>query len=200
MVAVAAIVASCTTNGSAQPAPDTASPQASRPTSSGATTSVRQSAPRVPNPIESASYLADPCRALSVERATALGLPAAGKRLDAGSMPGCDWYVPPTSPVGMSVGITFITMNKNGLEDIYSGGQKGRYRYFEPTVVAGHPAVFSGIADLRLQGDCSIAVGLTDQLVATAKVQISNGSEKGNPCPVAARAAEAMIATMRGGS
>jgi hypothetical protein len=67
--------------------------------------------------------------------------------------------------------------------------------------VAGYPAVFGSIADGRPKGICTMVVGVRNDEVMTVTSLFSTSSPyRGDPCPVVQKAAEAAIATLKGGS
>ncbi|MBB2933181.1 hypothetical protein FHX82_000201 [Amycolatopsis bartoniae] len=161
------------------------------PTSGSAATSssAAQLAPSVPNPLPTDALVADPCSALSASQVTQIGLTGSGDvtQNDAGSS--CTWKSA-TSSLN-SVFVAPLKANKNGLGDIYAN--KAKDQYFEPTTISGYPAVYAGISDTRSDGDCSLWVGVTDELAVNVQTQIGSGPNKSNPCPVTERVATAMI-------
>jgi hypothetical protein len=92
--------------------------------------------------------------------------------------------------------VGFNTGNRNGLSDNYRA--QDQFAYFEPTTVAGYPAVFSDRDDLRPQGLCIIVVGLTDTL--TFSVSEDGELDQQGACDRAKQVAEAALTTLGGGS
>ncbi|SFJ53195.1 DUF3558 domain-containing protein [Amycolatopsis sacchari] len=169
-------------------------PLSSTPGSTAASSSAEQLAPAVANPLPTDALVSDPCSALSAEQVQNIGLsgPGTSEQSDAGPM--CKWKSA-TSQFN-AVFISPITANKNGLNDIYAN--KPKDKYFEPTTVSGYPAVYADILDSRANGDCSLWVGVTDQLAVSVSTQIGSGQNKSNPCPVVERVATAMIQHLQG--
>lgn len=186
-LAALALLAACddktgtgTASGSASPAPT------SQADGNGA--------PRVPAPLKTDGILADPCSALSTSQQDDIGMVKPGKATQGPTGPDCSWSS--TAAESNKVSISPFTANKNGLSDIYS--QKSASAYFEPTTVAGYPAVSTNVSDLRSGGNCPLWVGVTDQLVVVVIAQIATGPNKAQPCVVAEKTATAMIQHLQG--
>jgi hypothetical protein len=162
---------------------------AAPPASSGATL-----APSVPQALSADGLVADPCSALSAAQVKQIGLTGAGTSSRDQAGPSCKWKSA-TSDSNV-VYIAPMTANANGLSDIYAG--KAKDKYFEATTVASYPAVYADITDNRTGGDCTLWVGVTDQLAVFVSTQIGQGSNKSNPCPVVERVATAMIKHLQG--
>ncbi|MGH3621515.1 MAG: DUF3558 domain-containing protein, partial [Sciscionella sp.] len=170
----AVLVAGCSSDGGEAGAPGTeptAGAGGSEPTfdDQGGGASIPNGAteaPKIAQPLDSSKYLSQPCAALSASQLSALSLPAnSGKQYEMGSIganagPGCAWENTADRSI---VGVSFVTANKNGLSDLYRARatQPASYfGYFEPTTVAGYPAVFNDGTDGRSAGDCGIGVGI----------------------------------------
>ncbi|MTD58701.1 DUF3558 domain-containing protein [Amycolatopsis pithecellobii] len=151
-------------------------------------------APSVPSPLPTAALLANPCNGgLSADQVYKLGLAATGTKRQDQTGATCTWRSDTYD--ANQVSITAVTPNKNGLSDVYA--TRGNDKYFEPTTVSGYPAVYAGILD-RSGGDCSLWVGVTDQLAVNVQTQILDGPNKSNPCPVVERVATAMVQHLQG--
>ncbi|GAB2979350.1 DUF3558 domain-containing protein [Amycolatopsis acidiphila] len=150
-------------------------------------------APSVANPLPTDAIVANPCSALSAAQVTQIGLTGSGDLSHHDVGPTCEWKSA-TSSLN-SVYIAPVTADKNGLSDVYATRQNDKY--FEPTTVSGYPAVYAGVSD-RSDGDCSLWVGVTDQLTINVQAQIGSGPNKSNPCPVAERVATAMVQHLQG--
>jgi hypothetical protein len=152
------------------------------------------SAPKVDTPLNPASLLADACAALSPSQLSTLGLNT-GKPRQIETGPTCSWrYADGTSN---TVNISPIEPNKNGLSDLYD--EKDEKAYWEPTNIAGYPAVYADITDDRDRGRCSLYVGVTDQLSVFILTQLDDGANVSNPCPVADKIGAAMVKTLKEG-
>jgi hypothetical protein len=64
--------------------------------------------------------------------------------------------------------------------------------------VDGYPGVLSDVHDGRPSGNCTVWVGVTDQLAASVNAQISSDDAKSNACAIAQNVAEAMIQHLKG--
>lgn len=184
--AVAAVVSGCSssTAGSATPPAGTSS-------SSGATSML---ASAVPKALPTDALVANSCSALSAAQVTKIGLNGGGTFKPDNLGGGCTWKSA-TSTLNY-ISISPLTVNANGLSDIYRN--KAKDAYFEPTTIDGYPGVYAGPDDARAQGTCALWIGVTDQLAVSVLSQIGEGPNKTNPCPVTARVAEAMINHLQG--
>ncbi|ANN21470.1 hypothetical protein SD37_00360 [Amycolatopsis orientalis] len=190
LLAAGALVAGCSgsKSGTASPEPSytTGSPSASSGSSG--------SAPKVPSPLKTSSIESDACSALSAAKRSELGL-GEGERRTTSVGPGCSIFA--ADDRLNQIEISPVLANKNGLSDVYD--TKANDEYFEPTEVAGYPAVYAAALDGRKSGKCGLFVGVTDQLAVNILVQYDNGPGASDPCPVALKVGEAMIETLKEG-
>ncbi|RSN14879.1 DUF3558 domain-containing protein [Amycolatopsis roodepoortensis] len=192
LLAAGALVAGCsgTKNG-------TASSEPSYTTGAGASSASSDSsgsAPKVANPLKTSSIENDACSALSAAKRTELGL-GEGEQRTTSVGPGCSIFA--ADDRLNQIEISPVLANKNGLSDVYD--TKANNEYFEPTEVAGYPAVYAASLDARNKGKCGLFVGVTDQLAVNILVQYDNGPGASDPCPVALKVGEAMIETLKEG-
>jgi len=152
------------------------------------------SAPKVSSPLNPAPLLSDACSGLSASQVSSFGLKTGQPRtIETGTT--CSWrYNDGTSN---TVNISPLVPNKNGLSDLYD--QKDSKAYFEPTQIAGYPAVYTDIVDSRNRGRCSLYVGVTDQLAVFVFTQLDDGADVTKPCPVADKIGAAMVQTLKKG-
>jgi hypothetical protein len=151
------------------------------------------SAPEVSDPIATEAFTVDVCAALSAEKVGELGLTDPTPR-EAATGQSCNWNF--TDEDTDRADITGMEPNTNGLSDIYD--QADAFEYFEPTEIAGHPAVYASVSDLRGDGDCGLYIGLNDAFAVSVGVMLGSGPDRADPCPVAAAIAAAMIETLSG--
>lgn len=152
------------------------------------------SAPKVAKPLNAASLTAAPCTSLTTAQLSQIGLPTV-QHGDNASITGvaiCSWTDDTTIN---SIGISWQTGLGNGLSTIYS--EKSQLGYWQPTVVDGYPAVFADLGDLRSKGDCSISVGVSDQLSFISKY-LSSPSTASQSCQFAEQAAADVIKNLGG--
>ncbi|RZQ65056.1 DUF3558 domain-containing protein [Amycolatopsis suaedae] len=187
----AAVVAGCGSDNRGSGTVPRAGEGASAPSSSAAPGG---SAPRVGEPLNTSTLSSDPCSAVSASKLSELGL-ADGTSRESAVGPSCYWKQ--TAADANRVDLTANPKNTNGLSDIYD--QKAEFAYFEETQVAGYPAVYASDADQRSSGDCTLHVGVTDQLAVQVSTQFLREPDKANPCPVAEKVAVAMVETLKGG-
>jgi hypothetical protein len=154
--------------------------------------------PGVADPLDATGFFAEPCTVLSqVQLATfdvsRPGVPATTGAVAEYAGPFCSWHA--ATELASTIGVGFITGNKNGLSDIYRG--RDRFGYFIPTSVDGYPAVFADLSDGREAGRCSVAVGVSE-------TQMIRASEQGRldaqgSCDRAKQVAAAALATLKAG-
>jgi hypothetical protein len=188
--AAAALVAGCsgtkTGTASSEPSYTTGATSASSGSSG--------SAPKVPSPLKTSSIESNACSALSPAKRSELGL-SDGEPGTTSAGPGCSLFA--ADDRLNQIDISPVLANKNGLSDVYD--TKANDEYFEPTEVAGYPAVYAAALDGRKSGKCGLFVGVTDQLAVNILVQYDHGPGASDPCPVARKVGEAMIETLKEG-
>jgi len=110
--------------------------------------------------------------------------------------PSCIWQ----NPGKFSVIVSFTTVNKNGLTDIYRGHERGQFDgLFEPTTVEGYPAAFNDATDGRPYGRCGISVGIVDTLSFLVEQQ-GNILRGQMVCDQVKRISGEVIKTLKGGA
>ncbi|KZB84946.1 DUF3558 domain-containing protein [Amycolatopsis regifaucium] len=188
--AAAALVAGCsgtkTGTASSEPSYTTGAPSASSGSSG--------SAPKVSSPLKTSSIESNACSALSPAKRSELGL-SDGEQGTTSVGPGCSLFA--VDDRLNQIDISPVLANKNGLSDVYD--TKANDEYFEPTEIAGYPAVYAAALDGRKSGKCGLFVGVTDQLAVNILVQYDHGAGASDPCPVARKVGEAMIETLKEG-
>jgi hypothetical protein len=190
-----AVLAGCTSTADGTP---TAASSDEQSTSGSATTTSEdeaKDAPRVEHPLDASRFLAQPCAVLVPAQLTTLGITTPGKPETTGAVaeqagPMCTWIA---EGPHRNYGFGFLTGNKNGLSDTYRGSWGG---YFEPTTVAGYPAVFNDVVDSRDEGICNLTVGITDDLTFRIDLTADLGRES---CDRAVQLAELVVATIKAG-
>ncbi|MFE0019982.1 DUF3558 domain-containing protein [Amycolatopsis sp. NPDC059021] len=190
VVAAAALtVAGCsgTTGGTASPAPASA-------TDSNTGGSGGGSAPKVPAPLNVSSIQSNACATLSSAKVSQLKLSPGTPRTGSAG-PSCTFTY--ADDHGNQIDVSTVTANKNGLSDVYD--TKANDEYFEPTQIAGYPAVYAAALDHRGKGKCGLFVGVTDQLSVNILAQLDNGADAKTPCPVVAKVGEAIVQTLKEG-
>ena len=187
---------SCTTTSEGTPRPD---PTTSTEASSNEPSSddlPSDGAPKVKDPLDVSRFEQSPCDALTSEDAKTLNVPAIGEPTEVAFGKGCRWRNKQTQGV---VGIQFFSTVKRGLSSLYAEAKGSNFPYFEPIEdIEGFPAVAYDPEAEKPTGDCSVGVGVTDQLAFTVQLDLSstNIGQK-DPCQVAAQVAGMMAKTMR---
>lgn len=182
------------TGGTAGPTPTSTSSSAG---SSGDTT--EHGAPRVKTPLKWQSFEAAPCSLITTEQLSALGIRGVtGKVNPSAPGPTCIWQGDALSD-RIVPGAGF-PQGGNGLDNIYQ--QKADFPLFEPQPdVQGYPALLASKADLRSQGNCSLAVGVTDTQVAAFTIQMGKSAPRyTDPCGLLVEFANQVIGNIKAGA
>ncbi|MEC3979992.1 DUF3558 domain-containing protein [Amycolatopsis sp. H20-H5] len=190
--ALGLVACSGTNSGTATPAP---SPPAS-------TSSRNPDVPRVARPLTVSAYQSDPCEtvppaAMAALRFTAPGEPRVGQSASEKAGPGCAWI----GADGLSVLLVLETGNQaagiGGLTGQYTAKGSGQLGFLEPApAVDGYPAVYSDLSDRRPKGDCTLVVGIADDLVFSAGTSGFQGQQ--DSCAAAGQVAAAVLKTLKG--
>ncbi|OLT45475.1 hypothetical protein BJF85_18480 [Saccharomonospora sp. CUA-673] len=177
-------------NGGAPSAPASAPAESSAANGNG-------EAPRVPDPIDVAPLDENPCAVLSDAQVRDRNFEPGEARVQQGT-PECLYEY--TDGSGSRVAFVQVPDFTNGLDDVYA--RKDAVALFEPTQVAGHPAVItSNYSDDRDEGYCDLQVGLADNYVMSVMVQVGEDSDDyPRGCEVAEAVAGDMIETLGGGA
>jgi hypothetical protein len=188
-LAIASILSACsshTTAGTPSTAPADPSP-----------TTSAQLAPKVPAALPTDTILSDPCQGISSTQADTIGLVPQGipKTLPYDGK-GCNWKS--ATDTSNEVAIAPLAVSKNGMNDIYANNALHKFQLFQPLTIAGYPAAKVELAGDQSTGNCTLWVGVTDQLAVQVEALISFGINKTNPCPIATKVAEAMIEHLKG--
>lgn len=158
--------------------------------------------PNVANPLDTTAFQKAPCSVLTSAQLQKLTIAAAGQPdLTDPLGPVCHWD-DQTGSSKMNLGIYVGGTAVPGLSGPYS--QKGNYQVFEPQPdIGGYPALIAMTDDARPQGDCQIAIGVSNTQEVSVEGQLKTGVDKApdmsNPCPRVRAVAEAVIATIKAG-
>lgn len=185
------VVSGCTTTSPGTPLPGSS-------TGSSADSDLpTDGAPKVENPLDVSRFEQKPCDVLTPEDAEELNIPATGEQEGDSLGETCYWRNTQTRG---SLAASFFSGDKRGLSSVYQEAKGSDFPYFEPIGdVEGHPAVAYNTEEEAPRTDCTVAVGLSDQLVFTARVALSDANlGRRKPCEVAADAAGMMMKTMLG--
>ena len=194
---VVTTLAGCTEEATGTPTPaTTAVPSSASGQPSPAPTGTSGSplsAPQVKQPLKADKFIANPCLSLDENQAQSFKINGPGQ-VDQTIAPGCLWRAGGDSSVSISV--TFMTVVKNGLSNLYNQKAAGWYKngYFEESEISGYPAVLNDSSDRRPAGSCVLSVGITDQLFFSVLIQARAGD---NVCKAANNVAEATLKTIR---
>lgn len=197
-----AFVAGCTseTGGTATPVNTASSPGTSSEPTSGA------DVPKVSTPLDVTKYVGDPCGLVPGDELARLKFTDPGEpRTQDGSAenqagPSCGWKI-------KGEGISLLVILGTGNRDAGGGGLAGIQAAYERPKnpikflerapdVEGQPAIYFDIHDRRPAGNCTMAIGLADDLA----VAVYSGGYEGqqDSCDAAQGAAAAIVKTLKG--
>ncbi|NIH78376.1 DUF3558 family protein [Amycolatopsis viridis] len=158
-----------------------------------------EQAPPIPNPLDPAGLVEDPCHSLTVAQASDLGVQERGTKKDVGidDIKGCDWKFGANLEWKIQVAYA-VPHPRNGLQNLYDQNTAGKYAngYFMPTSISGYPSVFNGRADTRPHGRCDLSVGINPEMLLD--VAVTGRTDKDN-CTAASTVAELIITTIKSG-
>jgi hypothetical protein len=194
-----ALLAGCSQNVPGTPNASTA-PGASDTSGSGAPNN-----DEIADPLDPTAFLNRPCDLVPQQLLTQLGFTAPGtpdtssntaKNL---SGPNCGWISTAESK-NMSINVPVLAGGKHGggIETVFQARDQGGYAYADATKIDGYPGAYADIADDRAQGDCSLHVGIQNDL--TFALSVSGYHDAQDSCGTAAQIADAVIKTLQGGS
>lgn len=191
VVGLALLAAGCSTHVDGSPAPVTG-------VSAAPSASVPPGVPTVANPLDASRYLKEPCAALTSVQVSQLGITTQPKPMPGDALgPSCTWNG--FDEAGLSVGGRFLS---RGLSNLYAQHAQGQVPFFQPVAdVSGYPGVLTDSLDAQPQGKCDMVVGLrTDQVYSVQVTIEADSKDYANPCPVAQKAAEMAVSTMKAGT
>lgn len=182
-----ALVQGCSSTPETGAPSQTVSPSASSPSSI--------LAPKVQNPLPVSVIGRHPCiSALTNSQMTQLlGEVPPADHTDNAAGPGCGWTKPSTAA---AINVAWMTGLKNGLSDYYAQKQSDAYQ--QPVTIDGYPAVAYNSTDAPPVGDCSVGVGIADNLVFDVHFIVgSDRRGKLNPCDAAKVIAGDVLANLK---
>jgi hypothetical protein len=196
VAALGIMLAGCTSE-----APGTASPA---PTTAGSSSAPADpNVPKVPAPLDVSKYVGDPCSIVPAAALSALRFTDAGKSQafegGQGAGPNCGWQI---RGDGQSMQVIIATVNRDqgtgGLAGLYAAHQSGQLlKFLEPAPdVEGYPAIYIDTRDRRPAGNCSLDVGVADDLA----IAVNSGGYQGqqDSCDAVQQVAAAVIKTLKG--
>lgn len=196
-LAAAALLSGCEGESPGLPTtapPNTGGSQPSSPASGPA------DVPKVEQPLDPSKFLDKPCDLVPADWARQRGYDEGDSKNASGPAgPGCAWH--PKDGTGGQVQILIDTSNQKagtgGLQHAYESFKRGEWAYFEQTTVAGYPAAYTDISDLRSEGECSLTVGIRDDLTFGANGGFFTDDPQ-KACTEAQALAEQVIKTLQG--
>jgi hypothetical protein len=155
-----------------------------------------------PQQLDASRTTNDPCSALTDHQVHEVigSLPGGGKT-EHGAGVGCSWHPASLDNTSAgSIGIEWPSGGVYGMRGFYK--TKNRYGYFQPTTVAGFPAVVASPGDTAVSvGECAVYVGVNEHRVFFSDFD-SGATPPADlkPCGQARQAAKYVIHNLKGGS
>ncbi len=202
LVFVSAALAACSSENPGKPSPTTGAEVSSGRSSA----PVNPDVPKVSVPLTVRdSFLTEPCTVVPQVDLTALGYvdagrPGGGAGGSEGTNPSCGWSM---SKQGKGNGLQVLIGTGNrekgtgGLAGFYQAKETGRMKFVAPgPEVDGYPTVFYGLSDERAEGNCTMAVGVADDLAIGTLAKSYQGEQ--DSCETARKLASSVIKTLKG--
>jgi len=197
------LASGCTTTSQGEPGPATTKSVETGTTSSSETDQANEElptdgAPAVPNPIDTTTFQQTPCQMLTPAQSEELNVGSAGEPYDEALGNGCEWANKETRGRAK---IAFLDKDPRGLSALYRADKEGKWAYFEELPpIEGFPAVIRDIVDRRPEGNCTVIVGVSDEIAFGTILELSQANVgKKDPCEVGAQVAGMALQTMKQG-
>jgi hypothetical protein len=195
--AIAAVLLGAGCGGGSSPSPQ---PKAD----TGATMSPSRAAGpdlHYPQELDASATRKDTCSALTdAQVRNVIGSDPGGGKTEHGAGVGCSWHPASIDMPQRNIGIEWPSGGAYGMRGFYK--TKDRYGYFQPTAVAGFPAVVASPGDTAVSvGECAVYVGVNEHRVFFSDFE-SGATPPADlkPCAEAKKAAKYVIQNLKGGS
>ena len=201
VAAIVMVAAGCTTTSAGSPLPEPGNEpdetSSSVPSTSSGTELPFAGAPKVDNPLDTAQFREDPCRALTAVQADDLNVRFPGEPGDGPLGNTCEFRG--LSDSRALVDIRSLDKYPFGLSATYQADKDGKYEHFAALPpIEGYPAVAYGALDQRDTGGCVVDIGTSDEFVFEVSLQLSTDNiGKKEPCETAAMVAGKVLQTMK---
>ncbi|MDQ3790685.1 MAG: DUF3558 domain-containing protein [Actinomycetota bacterium] len=201
VAATVMLAAGCTTTSAGNPLPATNSESdessSSVPPSSSEQELPFAGAPKVDEPLDTAQFQQDPCRALTAQQADALNVQFPGEPNKGPLGNTCEFRG--RSDRRALVDVRSLDKYPYGLSATYQAEEDGKWEHFAALPpIGGYPAVAYGAVDQRDTGGCVVDVGTSDEVVFEVSLQLSTDNiGKKDPCETAAMVAGKVVETMK---
>jgi hypothetical protein len=188
------VAAGCTTknDGNATPGATTTTTVAAGSTTKSAAAG---DVPAITGPELDLSKFGSPCEMLKAAQLSARGVTKAGTQRADPVGPACQWR-PDDRVKGTSFSVVLLEESK-GLDGLYAN--RDQLGVFEPTEVAGYPAVNTDSTDAK-GGACSTAVGVAKSEGFVVQIHVNDNKlpEYKNPCSISSAIAETVVGNLKG--
>lgn len=167
--------------------------------------------PQVQNPLDVSRFLSNPCRLVGPRIISDIGDFDPGEPdVDSDHAknllgPGCGWD---SKDRTQDISLRIDTVHKahagkglKGIDGVYASKEDGMMDYLQPIEFAGHPgypAAIAGSQEDIAAGDCTVYVGIANDLVYLASVVNENSPDQA--CPAAQKVAAAVLDTLKKGA
>lgn len=111
--------------------------------------------------------------------------------------PYCDWQGGDEGTLSVAIDSGNTERGLGGLENMRTLHEQGRFNLWEETTVSGYPAAYVDMQDKRSEGNCSLSVGVADDMTfsVNASFYYENPEEA---CRVVDEVAADVIQNLRG--
>lgn len=189
-----AVLVGCTSTSGGTPGPATTtggagtSTKASEPTSSG-------DVPPITGPELDLGKVSGPCDLLKSDQLAARGITKPGTEKADHTGPTCR-LEPDDRGSGTRLGVTIMS-KADGLTDAYAN--RDQFPVFEPTEVAGYPAVSTDLTDGK-HGECTTAVLVAEGKAFMVQVAVNDleSAAYTTPCSVSSEVAAIVVGNLKG--
>jgi hypothetical protein len=188
LLAVALLVAGCTSSTTGDPRPQPGADTSTAP-------SVDNSAPHVTHPLDTTKWQPNPCAAMTPSQLAALGVTRTGALTTDPKGNYCDWKPQPGATYTLGFNTRFDPGDAQGLANIYEFATAPMRRLPD---IDGVVAVTSPSGNTN--GGCTIYLGATDSVSYGTAVVIDPGlPHYADPCTPAHQLAQDVTETMKAG-
>ncbi len=126
----------------------------------------------VESPLDVSPFLDDPCSLVSPGLLDSLGFSSGEGRektvdnddVAALAGPYCGWLGEDEGNLTVGIQSGNTQRGTGGLEGIRALHEQGRFKFWEEASISGYPSAYYGLNDYRAQGDCSIVVGVAEDM------------------------------------
>ena len=198
--AMIAFVVGCDGDTQTQPPTSTTRSSPSTTTTTSNPALPTHGAPRVTDPLDAEAFADKPCTSLTTTQLKPLGL-RAGYEGHGEDFDTSDWsckHLGFGSARALSVSVNYYPDISTGLSSRYEEHADGEWPQWKPTEVDGYPAVFYSEKEPKPSPyECRLDIGISDTSLINIWVLYRSYNRLPDTCAVAAKAAQAVLSTIK---